>query len=207
MRSASVDLPWSTWAMMEKLRMFRIASGGMERRRHGRRRPAGTRHYRMTAGTVARPPACTAPAAARGRPRRTAAACRHSVAVAPRRHRHELACRRRARTSSITVCPGLTSRQLRGRARPTLPTGLRPTCRITSPGCRPASRAASAVDAGDAARLRPASGPAGCAVVGVEVLADQAERIGRRRRPAPAIRACIRRLRCARQRLGRARRG
>src|SRR5690606_28201464 len=29
MRSASVDLPWSTWAMMEKLRMFRIDSGGM----------------------------------------------------------------------------------------------------------------------------------------------------------------------------------
>jgi hypothetical protein len=26
MRSASVDLPWSTWAMMEKLRMFRIES-------------------------------------------------------------------------------------------------------------------------------------------------------------------------------------
>src|SRR5690606_24770234 len=26
MRSASVDLPWSTWAMMEKLRMFRIGS-------------------------------------------------------------------------------------------------------------------------------------------------------------------------------------
>src|SRR5690606_1203841 len=27
MRSARVDLPWSTWAMMEKLRMFRIWSG------------------------------------------------------------------------------------------------------------------------------------------------------------------------------------
>src|SRR5690554_1068792 len=26
MRSARVDLPWSTWAMMEKLRMFRIGS-------------------------------------------------------------------------------------------------------------------------------------------------------------------------------------
>src|SRR5690606_31441086 len=30
MRSASVDLPWSTWAMMEKLRMNRIASCCME---------------------------------------------------------------------------------------------------------------------------------------------------------------------------------
>src|SRR5690606_12951218 len=27
MRSASVDLPWSTWAMMEKLRMLRIGPG------------------------------------------------------------------------------------------------------------------------------------------------------------------------------------
>jgi hypothetical protein len=31
MRSASVDLPWSTWAMMEKLRMFRIESEDIER--------------------------------------------------------------------------------------------------------------------------------------------------------------------------------
>src|SRR5690606_5797469 len=43
MRSARVDLPWSTWAMMEKLRMFRIWSGaggvpGV---------PGQTRDYRM----------------------------------------------------------------------------------------------------------------------------------------------------------------
>src|SRR5690606_420320 len=43
MRSARVDLPWSTWAMMEKLRMFRIWSGagGMPGV------PGQTRDYRM----------------------------------------------------------------------------------------------------------------------------------------------------------------
>jgi hypothetical protein len=33
MRSARVDLPWSTWAMMEKLRMFRIESEDIRWRR------------------------------------------------------------------------------------------------------------------------------------------------------------------------------
>jgi hypothetical protein len=35
MRSAKVDLPWSTWAMIEKLRMFRIGPDWMRARLTG----------------------------------------------------------------------------------------------------------------------------------------------------------------------------
>jgi hypothetical protein len=37
MRSASVDLPWSTWAMIEKLRMWSIGSAAETGHRHKRR--------------------------------------------------------------------------------------------------------------------------------------------------------------------------
>jgi hypothetical protein len=49
-----VDLPWSTWAMMEKLRMFRIESedigGGGARRRQGNGRLSHAR--RLAAKTA-----------------------------------------------------------------------------------------------------------------------------------------------------------
>ena len=175
MRSASVDLPWSTWAMMEKLRMCCMRGGAC--RRLGK----------VNAAIIAYGTAPGPAGACDGRRRR-----------ARRRGSAGLACLARVtatnwvalprRTSSITVWPGLHARQFaierRRRCRP----ALRPT------GQDHVARAAGRLGGGNArdraiARPRPLSGRVAGARPASRSCADHAQRVaaaGRWRLPPGA---------------------